>query len=69
MHVGCSSSHSSPHARGLSLSQFLGREYELIAVRARNEAIFDRAVARGGSPVTTAAIVAEVRALRDADDR
>jgi hypothetical protein len=53
---------------GLSLSQFLAREYERISARARNQDIFSRATGQPGPRLSTSDIVEDLRALREGAD-
>lgn len=52
-------------AAGLSLNQFMLREYEKIARRARNTEIFTRAAQRKGRRLTREQIVETIRELRE----
>jgi hypothetical protein len=53
---------------GLSLNRFVLGEFERIAGRSRNAAIFAEAAARPGRRPTTAQIVVAVREGRDEDE-
>ena len=52
-------------AEGLSLNQFVLREYEKIARRARNAEIFARAAARPGRRLSREQIVESLREIRE----
>jgi antitoxin FitA len=55
-------------AKGMSLNQFILREYQQIADRGRNAEIFRRAAARPGRRLTTEQIVGTLREDRGRDD-